>query len=172
MSIRECIFDWLQSGELVHLEPALAAVPTRRHVFATSEVCNFLNGPWPDARSERQWGRARAYVDTFISGDLISVRMPPSKSVRAHTALLEDRKNEVWEIRARDPKPGVRLFGRFSEKDTFIALTAECRENIRDDSDWSAEIERCKKAWRWYFPTFPPFSGNDANDYLSNIFPV
>jgi hypothetical protein len=172
MSIRDVISEWVQTGELALLYPAFDAVPMVRYVFITDEVAMGLFGPWSNSGEENRFGRARAHIDAFISGDLISARMPPSKSVSAHTALLDDRKHEVWEMRARDPSPGVRIFGRFSEKDTFIALTWAFREQLETDGDWDAEIERCKKKWRLYFQTFPPFSGSDAHAYISNIFLV
>lgn len=172
MSIRGSINQWVQSGDLMLLAPALASTPCIRHIFATKEVSDAVFGPWSDAKIEARLGRARAYLDTFISGDLMSVRMPPSKSVSAQIALLEDAKDQVWEIRVHDPKPGVRIFGRFAEKDVFLALTIGFRENYKTNADWVPAIERCKRTWRTYFPTYTPLSGLQPDDYISKSFSV
>jgi hypothetical protein len=154
------------------LAPALASIPCARHIFATKEVCDAVLGPWTDAKIEARFGRARAYLDTFTSGDLMSVRMPPSRSARAMIALLEDAKDQVWEIRVRDPRPGTRIFGRFAEKDVFLALNVGFREKYKTDADWTPDIEKCKRTWRTYFPTYKPLSGGKADDYISNSFSV
>jgi hypothetical protein len=154
------------------LTPALESTPCVRRIFATKEVSDAVFGPWANATIEARFGRARAYLDTFISGDLMSVRMPPSKSVSAQIALLEDDKDQVWEIRVRDPKPGVRIFGSFTEKDVFLALTIGFREKYKTDADWVPPIERCKRTWRTYFPTYTPLSGSQPDDYVSKSFSV
>jgi hypothetical protein len=172
MSIREFINNCVEGGELFLLSPALESTPRVRHIFATKEVCDAVFGPWIDGKVEARFGRARAYLDTFMSGDLMSVRMPPSRSVHAQIALLEDDKDQVWEIRVRDPRPGIRIFGRFSEKDVFLALTIGLREKYKTEADWVPDIERCKKIWRTYFFTYKPLSGSQADDYISNSFSV
>ena len=166
------IREFVRTGELVLLIPALPSIQTRRSMFATDEVAGALGGPWKNQDEATKMGRARAYVDTYISGDLMSVRMPPSKSVRAQLAQLEPASEEAWELRIRDPRPGVRLIGRFAEKDVLIALTVAFRDDLDTPAKWSAEIERCKREWRILFPTFPPLSGIEANDYISNIYCV
>jgi hypothetical protein len=98
--------------------------------------------------------------------------MPPSRSVYAHIALLENRQDEVWEIRARDPKPGIRIFGRFSEKDVFIAFNIVPKDEIEKFDDYSPWIRNCKREWAKCFATLPPHTGNSGDDYISNIFSV
>lgn len=73
---------------------------------------------------------------------------------------------EVWDFRCFDPKPGIRAFGHFAEKDTFVALTWDFRENV----DWAGEVSGCIEAWRALFGDLPPFKGTNLNDYLSHNF--
>lgn len=171
MSIEGLINSWVQDGRLVALEPALPSEPNVRSVFASAEVRSALMGPWATTRIEVRLSSARADVDAFISGSPFGVRMPPSRSVKARLALLDDPSHEVWEIRTRDPKPGVRIFGRFAEGDCFVALTWAFREEVNND-DWTREIERCKREWRTLFPTYNPLSGGDVDAYVTNAFPV
>lgn len=131
-----------------------------------------MKGPWSSRELERRFARAIPALDSFTEGLLWSVRIPPSTSVMAQIALLKDADEEVWELRIRDPKPGLRLFGRFSERDCFIALTWAERENLETDDDWLREKERCKREWRKFFPSFKPHTGSQADDYVSNSFSV
>lgn len=172
MSIRAVIQEWTTEGSLSLLQPALVSSPRVRWVFATAEVSSALLGPWETIRDEVRLSRARADIDTFINGTLMSARMPPSKSVSAQLALLDPAGDEVWEVRSRDPKPGVRIFGRFAEKDHLIALTRAFREDLQSNDDWLRETERCKRQWKLFFPSYTPFTGSTVHDYGSNLFPV
>ncbi len=113
-------------------------------------------------------GRARGTLDAFVTGQIVAVRLPPSKNVRAHLAMLSEAEEEVWEFRCRDPSPQVRIFGRFAEKDTFIALLSKYKTELANDDAYLAAKEDCKKEWRVWFPSYPPHTGTHANDYVSN----
>ncbi len=59
----------------------------------------------------------------FIAGKVISVGWDPmKKGVSAFMARLAPVEDEVWDIRSRDPSPGIRVLGSFSERDVFVAL--------------------------------------------------
>ncbi len=172
MSIRDFITSCLARNDLIHVRPALPFIPQLRSVYASQTVAAKLLGPWPDDKIGIRLGRARAAVDAFISGNRIAVRMPPSRDISALIALLDKAEEEVWEIRARDPKPGVRIFGRFSEKNVFIALDIAFKEDIENFADYSPWISACKREWAKCFATYPPHTGSSADDYISNIFTV
>ena len=168
MSIRYVLGEWVRSGDVRLVEPALNFVPSARCVFAVEDVWLQLNGPWDDDRTAVRMSRARNYIDTFTPGDKISVRMPPSKSIHAFMAQLEEAEHEVWEIRVRDPNPQTRIFGRFIEPDVFFATSIVPRDAI----DFPYEIGQCKRVWNTYFPTFVPYQGTSCDDYVSNCFPI
>jgi hypothetical protein len=164
--------ELVRTGDLFHMQPAVPSTPCGRHVFASQEVRDALVGPWADAGKEDRLGRARALLDAFTEELRISVRMPPSTSRKAQLALLQPRHHEVWEFRAREPNPGVRIFGRFTERNHFVALTYGFREEFKEQSDWDRAIENCKHKWGILFPVHPPHKGNDPGDYLTNAFLV
>ena len=172
MSIRTVIQAWAETGELDLLQPALVSSSRERWVFGSREVRAALLGPWECIENEVRLSRARAAIDTFIGGGWMSARMPPSKSVRAQIALLEPASDKVWEFRSRDPKPGVRIFGHFAEKDHFVALTVAFREQLDTEEDWRREIERCKRQWRTFFSSYKPMSGADVHEYATNLLSV
>jgi hypothetical protein len=99
------------------------------------------------------------------------VRLPPSKKVTAYLALLQDAKDEVWEFRCRDPNPQIRIFGRFAEKDLFIAFIKRNRPELSND-EYQPVMEECKRHWRTLFPSYNPHHGSSADDYVSNCFSV
>ena len=55
---------------------------------------------------------------------------PRSKST-AYLKRLKRVAEEVWEIRSCDPEPGVRVLGRFGEKNTFIGLAWDFHEHLK-----------------------------------------
>lgn len=165
MSIKLMIREWEKGGDLKLLPPILPSDPLRRVVFCTPEVWSALHGPWVNATQSKNMALARAELDNFVVGRQISVRLPPSKNVRAAIALLEDAHEEVWEGRCRQPSPQVRIFGRFAEKDLLISFLKRNRDEI---SDYFAEKELTKKQWRTLFPTYNPHRGTKADDYVSN----
>jgi len=77
--------------------------------------------------------------------------MPPSKDVHTVIALLDQAIENVWEFRIGNPRPGVRILGRFAEQDTFVATNWVNREDFRDPTTgqddsrrWRDEVVRCK----------------------------
>ena len=168
MSIRIEVANRLKEGSLFLVQPQTTTSPCVRTIFASEIVWNALSGPWNSVKDERRLGRARASLDNFIEGRLIAVRFPPSKSVEAFIAILDAPREEIWEIRVRDPNPGVRILGRFSEADVFIALLPIYREDLKTNRDWNDAKRRCHIEWRKLFPAENPHTGTHAHDYITN----
>jgi hypothetical protein len=80
---------------------------------------------------------------------------------------LDPELDEVWEIRCRDPMPGLRIFGSFIAQDEFVALMALPHECLSNDDDWNVAIARYKGEWNRFF-TIAPFTGVYPNDYISD----
>lgn len=57
------------------------------------------------------------------------------------------------------------MLGAFVEKDVFITLTWDFRENF--DDEWNEKIEACISEWKRLFGTILPFSGKSIEDYIS-----
>jgi len=87
-------------------------------------------------------------------------------------ARVDPVDSEIWDIRSIVPRPGIRALGGFIRKDTFVALTWQFRENLATSDDWSAEIGRCRDAWRDLFGSKTPFSGASLDEYLSSFYAV
>ncbi len=172
MSIRDEISSRRAEGRLYCLLPALIGTPAVRTVFVSPEVNDVVFGPWNDKKFEGRAGGLRADLDMFTSGMVISVGQDPFKKRKnAYMSPLAPAIDQVWEIRSRDPKPGIRVFGQFSEKDVFVALTWGFRENLGGPGShkWRDTRERCKAEWRKLFSTYSPHTGKSPHDYISNI---
>ncbi len=83
-------------------------------------------------------------------------------------AQLEPWTDEVWEIRSIDPKPSIRIFGSFTEKDAFVGLTWSFRKDLDGygGPKWQRAIQIYKTEWRNFFDC-APMSGEYPYDYLS-----
>ena len=163
-SIREAIKSH-EGRTLFCLPSALLGEETPRAVFVTSELKEIVDGPpWPTTWEGQRHAELRALFDGFTEGDRITVgERPFEKDPRAIMARTHPIKDEVWDFRSLQRKPGIRAFGRFSEPNTFIALTWNYREIV----DWECEIKRCKAAWEKLFPDTPPFTGHNINEYIT-----
>jgi hypothetical protein len=175
MSIRAEISRRVAEGRLKALSQSMPGPPDRRQIVVVQSVMDMLDGPWATPHQSRRAGEARALLENFLRGEQIVGRMPPSKDVHTLIALLDPPGDNVWEYRVGNPRPGMRILGRFAEKDLFIATNWVNREDFRDpvtgqdDSrKWRDEIVRCKAIWNQLFPTYQPFGGNTLHDFISN----
>ncbi len=172
MSIHDEINRLVADGLLLHLAPAIPYARCVRVMFVSREIASLLDGPWQSRDFEIRAGRLRADLDAFTEGRILAVATHPYKKPKwAYMAQIDPPADEVWDIRSRDPKPGLRVFGRFAEKDVFVALLWRRREDMggRESKEWRDSRESCKAEWRKLFLSYPAFSGDDNHDYLSNI---
>lgn len=133
-------------------------------MLVSPAIHGLVLGPWKDADEEIRWSRLRADLDSFVEGRLIVVGR------NGYMKLLDPRREEVWEIRSRSPKPSLRLFGRFAARDVFVALTWSARAPLagKGSLPWRDAIRACKAEWRKLFPTYQPLSGSDIHDYIAD----
>ena len=171
MSIANQIEYWVRNGTLIPIEPTLPSGLIIRRLYATPDVNRLISGPWRDTQEEIRCGRLRQDFDRFIERRPISLAIddPYKKDKTAYLARLSPSADEVWEIRSRDPKPAIRVFGRFAICDTFIAFNWGYRKDLGGpgSKEFRFEINRAKSEWRKIFPTYRPVSGADIHDYVS-----
>lgn len=178
MSIHGLIREWKIDGQLSPVQRIMESGPRIRCVLATDEVQKVLSGPWETKEREDRFNRVKAIIDLFISGEVLAIREPPSKSARAQMAFLEPISNAVWAFRTpqprakRDRQRGVRVFGMFADRDLFIAFSAEFRENLEPEGEFLREIEHCKREWRKFFTPYSAYLGDRADDYLSKYISI
>jgi len=169
MSIRDQIRILVKDERLAFLPPLLASDPIERCIFLAEPVKEIILGPWADEDTEIRGKRLRAFLDQFTTGGTIEACLVPHLAKNAYLGRLKYPRDEVWDIRSRDPKPGIRVFGRFAEQDTFIALRWAKRAPCGDkySREWRNQIKQCKADWRNLFPAYCALSGENLHDYIS-----
>ena len=170
MSISAEIVQKVQEGRLYHhqlLMPPSAGVPPR-YMYLSGKINSLLTGPWHSEEWEKRCGYLRADLDRFVQGGMIPVaERPLSRGKHSYMRQLFRWREEVWEIRSRDPQPGLRILGRFADTDVFIALSCWHRTDLGGPRDrkWRDAIVGCKTEWRNLFPSYEPKSSGDNHVY-------
>ena len=182
MSIHDEINARVAEGRLFGLTPSMMGDAVRRHMFVSLEIQSLIGGPWRSLAAEVRGFQLRAELEAFVRGDQIGICLIPFKAGKAEMGRLYRPADEVWDFRAMR-KPGLRVFGRFSERDVFVALTCWPRSVAiswidrppllaRDSRQFSDAINGCKTEWRKLFHTYQPVLGGQASDYISEKFDV
>jgi hypothetical protein len=167
MSILDEIDSLVAAGSLYRLRPEIPARELRR-MYLSTEINSMLFGPL-EKSEEVRWGRALADLLVFVEGEIINVPSDSRKGRSAYMSQLKPPHDEVWDIRCRDPKPGIRILVRFAQKDIFIALTWELRMPLGNfsSSEWRDAKLKCKTQWNHLLPAYKPFSGTYPYAYIS-----
>lgn len=177
MSIRDLINTHLGGPDpgLSLMRLSIAGDPVVRTIFLSKDLRVLLDGPWGDRSTERRVGRLRADLESFIKGEQIGLCLRPFEAGPAYMGLLDPPADGQFDIRSRDPQPGLRVFGGFPETDVFVALTWAARQplGVRGSREWRDECVRCKVAWRNLLHPYTPKTGTDIHDFISrNVFLV
>ena len=150
--------------ELALVEPQIPCAQVRP-IYMVKGLYERIYGP--RAEDSKRMGHLDADLRRFISGDKITIARGEEESCNLKPLSNVD---EVWELRSRDPKPSIRVFGRFADKDVFIATNMEHRKKLfaLRSRAWAVEIRTCQTAWNRLFPHLDPHRGETSHDYVSN----
>ena len=142
-----------------------------RALYASPEVHRLITGPWADKAEEHRCGKLWEDFDRFVEGRLIAVALdsPYKKPKNTYLSRMDPTGNEVWQIRSRDPKPAIRVFGRFAYRDCFVGFSWSYRNKLggSGSTEFRKEIRTCLASWRHIFPSYNAFTGDSVNEYIS-----
>jgi hypothetical protein len=177
MSIRQAIQGHVTSGLLVHVPTMIPGTSAARHVFLTADlhrqIMESLTG---SGIQDGRLGKLLADLEYFTAGGIIAVGNDPfDKDQTAYMARTYPPQDGIFDIRSADPKPGLRLFGAFSEPDVFVGLTWRRRKELGDRSQrlFEQAILAAMKEWDALFPNHRPFYSENLNEHVtSNLRPV
>lgn len=165
MSISDCIQECIDGGELLELLPFITGAVCLRRVLVNHDVLNFLTTQRriPQILAKKAID-ARVALDSFTRGAELTVAMDPfDKPPETELARNKDVQDAVWDFRIRDPRPQVRIFGRFATKDTFVALHFAGRDNL----NFPRAVKNTVQQWIDLFGDLEPVTGDNIDDYLS-----
>ena len=162
MSIHILIDEHVAAKRLFRLHPYEPATKVARLIYVSPSLSAYLQSE--DTRA----GYVHGDLDSFIGGDRILVSLIPHKARKAYMGLLEPTLNGIWDIRCRDPKPGIRVMGGFSKINHFVALTYFERKIKDTPADWRITIAECDREWNALFGNELPITGEHPSDFLSN----
>jgi hypothetical protein len=141
-----------------------------RRIYVENRLWNEIQNP--DPADDYRIGKLWSDLDHFSLEGQITVGYGPEPTCRMKR--LDPSPDEVWEIRSKDPEPQVRVFGRFSGPDRFVATNAAYRDYLGDPgfgkfagNHWPQEIQRCHTVWNQLFQGSAPHSGQSINDYIT-----
>ena len=175
MSIHDQIDVHIKVGAL-HRIDVLQGDPVGRSMVISNEINNLLFGPWRSQTTKNRAARLLADLQYFVSGKQISICIEPYVHKDAFMGRLDMPRHEIWDIRSRDPKPGVRVFGRFADIDYFVGLTWRPRSvkwetkgplGNKHSIEWEIEKLETEQLWKSLFPNETPIHGNKISDYIS-----
>ena len=171
VEINELVNEMVNDGRLYHLSPAFTGY-TKRRMYVSPEVNDFVVGPWRDEKTSRQGNALRAVIDRYLDGRRVTVSN--DKDADVNMKQLTPTSDEVWEIRSKKEPPAIRVFGSFVKKDIFVGLTWAFRIELGeiDSKEWELALRAYKHEWKKLFHAYTPLSGDNFNEYLSNILPL
>ncbi len=178
MSIDTQIKRAIREKKLFYLELLMPSDTVRRTMLLHPDVKQSLDGPWVDVSHERRMRRLQADLEAFVVGQHITMCLAPFKHRTAFMGLLNPPENRCWDIRSRDPSPGIRVFGCFAKRDVFVATNWCPRSRSqdwskkkalgpRDSNEWRDEIMMCRERWKEVFDREQAIKGNDVDDYIA-----
>ncbi len=142
-------------------------------MLVSEEIRRIVTPPWTGDVDGMRFARLRADLDAFVSGAHVGIASTPrGKPLTAFLARLAPPSDAVWDIRSRDPRPGIRVLGAFAGRDVFVALVWSFRERLGgvESRQWRDLVERAKADWRTLFPTWPRHQGERDDDFVSSNF--
>ena len=172
MSIRDEVNALCADGRLHRLASGVPGAQELRAICVSTEINTQLVGPWEDTASAAAWGGVRADLAAFIDGDVMVLPREGRHANRANMLRLRPAADEIWETRHRDPRPGIRLFGRFAERNLLIALSWGERRALgaANSRAWRDARVQCATNWRNLFPAYQPLTGAYPDAYLSHTY--
>ena len=176
MSIVDHVQAQVREERLFHIEPLDPSLAVKRVMVVSDEIRKLIDGPWSDTSLERRAYRLRADLEAFVKGDNLGISMTPYHHKAAYMGLLAPPDRGFWDIRSRDPQPGLRILGHFAITDLFVALAWSPRSvkvngrlPLKDSRslNWELAKLQCEEAWGKLFPNHVPQVREEISDLVS-----
>jgi hypothetical protein len=190
MSVDLRIADALTRGSLHEVKPAVGE-PLKRFMLISTPLHRLLYGPWKSIEAADRLTSLRADLEEFVSEGIVSMHLAPRSAKKgtaardAYVGLLDPAGAGIFDIRSRDPRPGLRVLGAFAKVDMFIAFSCHPRSRKvawlpnrqplleRDSKAWRAAINDCHDQWRKIVGAdVQPVAGSTPSAFVSRNAPL
>lgn len=147
-------------------------------IVRTVLVSSALNAIFASAAAEGRIARLLANLQDVAAGGDVTLSFEPFRHKNATFGILDPPAEATWELRSRDPKPGLRVFGRFADADTFIGVDWWPRSKPLEGFDKEPLGDRhsmeylfaqiaVEQFWKEHLASITPVSGDNCSDYFS-----
>ncbi|WP_336067109.1 hypothetical protein [Nitratireductor rhodophyticola] len=170
MSTANDIAPLVEQGRLLHVVPDLPGLSVVRDVFATQSVYEFLTDEDAiPAQYARVSGRAKAKIDHFISGGVVTFALDPQDKARTSFIARNDPvEMGIVDVRITDPKPMIRIFGGFAARNILVLIVWHPREGLH----FQQAVIDCRREWNSLFNNSAPLIGDTHECYLTGHFEI
>ena len=146
-----------------------------RTILISDQLNSFFEGAAQSDRIGQLW----ASLLGVVAGGQVTMSFVPFRHRDATFGVLDPIGEHTWEFRSRAPAPGLRLFGRFADIDTFIAVDWWPRSvplegfdkqplGIRNSLQYQfAQIE-VEQFWNQHLSNVASISGSSCSDFFSS----
>ncbi len=157
-----------KAGELRPVLPLRTRRPAKRRAYLTKEAMKDLDDDHSPTNffAGRHW--VQAALMRWVLGDRVwRIRTRGSKWVGGFLKRLDPPPIEIWEVKVVEPKPQVRLFGRFADHDLLIFTKFHLRDKLGDrgSKQWESAMKGCEASWAAL--GLPLYSRSLIEDYVS-----
>lgn len=167
MSIAAKLSALEMAGKLMRYTPASRRRPARR-LYLTA-AANIERTDPNSAIGILAGSTGRAFVEAALTRWAAGERVYADGRRKCRfLCRLDPPPPEIWEIRVTEPRPQIRLFGRFLEADTLIITKLHTRNYLGDkgSANWNAAMISCRETWQSLFGE-KLFVGNNIHDYVT-----
>lgn len=172
MSIDAIIKEAVDSEKL-HIFGGLDSDEARRTLLLHPQIVTDMEAVLDQ---NKRLGRLISDFDNFCIGNEITISLTPYEHRDAYMGLLDPEEDGFFDIRSRDPNPGIRVFGRFVKPDTFVALEwwprsvdmgGKKKLGERNSQEYHFALIEAGQRWDATLPNVRPVTGGQVSDFLT-----
>lgn len=142
MLIDEAVKAAIANGQLILARPAVPWADPRRMFLMCEPLSRAIEAGRvsADEKTIKRWAQLEADIAHFVEGGHIT---------KDRLKQLDPFKYEHWELRSLEPRPSLRVFGRFVCPDVFVGTHVRERPGLgaKWSLDWEMEKLACEEYW-------------------------
>jgi hypothetical protein len=154
---------------LIQWDSPYEPVGTPRRMFVSQQIADATKEPLPEGQVGVDMGEMAGWLDIFCDGHDFTVSEDcKEKPPETMLARVCPPKAGFWSIRVADAnrRNQMRVLGAFADKNTFVAILWDYRDNLQDEN-FDAAVDQVRAKWASMFMD-DPYKGTSLDDYLTD----